>query len=219
MQSYFKGVLSLLFQPDCPLCERPAQQVLCSDCQRQMESQRFRNPQQFWQGELPLFVWGRYQGQLKRAIASLKYQNNPDIAQTLGYALGEAWRNCSLGKQQHQFIVVPIPMHPQKRKERGFNQAELIARSFCQATGLKLQSQALQRIRETKAQFCLGSAEREANLKGAFRLKKGFSLPAGSSILLLDDIYTTGATVQNAAQCFQPKGIAVAGVVAVATSK
>jgi ComF family protein len=219
MQSSFRSVLSLLFQPDCPLCERPAQKVICADCERQLESQRFRNPQRFWQGELPVFVWGRYQGQLKRAIASLKYHNHPDLAQTFGYALGEAWHSSGLAKQPHQLVVVPIPMHPQKLKERGYNQAELIARSFCQYTGLKLQVQALQRIRETTAQFDLGSVEREANLKGAFQLKKRFFNAHRASVLLLDDIYTTGATARNAAACFQKQGISVKGVVAVATSK
>lgn len=219
MSSFFKSVLSLLFQPDCPLCARPAQKILCSYCERQLEFQRFRCPQQFWQGEFPLFVWGRYQGQLKRAITSLKYHNHPDIAKTLGYKLGEAWQNFGVSKKQRQLIVVPIPMHPRKLKKRGFNQAELIARRFCQYTGLKLQAQALQRVRETTAQFGLGSAERDANLKGAFQLNKSFANAKRASVLLLDDIYTTGATARNAAECFQKQGIVVRGVAAVATSK
>ncbi len=217
MQSYFQGFLSLLFQPNCPLCERPAKKILCLYCQRKLESQRIEQPQQFWRGDLPLLVWGNYGGLLKSAIASLKYNNHPEIAQPLGYELGKAWLKSSLSTQK--LTVIPIPMYSQKQKERGFNQAELIGQSFCQYTGLKLQPQGLIRIRETKAQFGLGGAEREQNLQNAFRVGKSLQNRRNQSpILLIDDIYTTGATARNAASVLRKQGISVLGIVAVAST-
>ena len=103
-------------------------------------------------------------------------------------------------------IVVPIPLHPRKLKQRGYNQAELLAEGFCQVTGLPLHRQGLVRVRATDAQFSLSSQDRAKNLADAFQL--GASLKrlsqarsqarSQTTVLLLDDIYTTGATVQSA---------------------
>lgn len=214
------NLLSLLFFPQCPLCQRPAKNVFCHDCTRQLKRQSLSNPRLFWQGELPLFVWGNYGGVVKRAIASLKYDRHPNIAKPLGHWLGEAWLNASISPRTPKITVIPIPLHSSKLKQRGYNQAELIARSFCQYTGLKLQVQGLERVRDTTAQFGLKRSERLENLEKAFRVRKELLRRlTASPVLLLDDIYTTGATVSSAAKTLQQQGIQVWGVVAVATSK
>jgi ComF family protein len=116
--------------------------------------------------------------------------------------------------------VVPIPLHPTKLQQRGYNQAELIAQSFCEITGYKQQLFGLERVQATEAQFGLSAQEREQNLADAFAIGKSFhkQLPT-SPVLLLDDIYTTGSTVSSAAQTLRRQGIRVYGVVAIATSK
>jgi ComF family protein len=168
---------------------------------------------------MPVFVWGAYSGTLKRAIAAIKYENHPELARPLGHWLGEAWRN-GQGAAGARVTVVPIPLHAAKLKKRGFNQAELLAQYFCEVTGLPLQRNGLERIRETEAQFSLSGAEREQNLAGAFTVGKGFRHrhQRAGSVLLLDDIYTTGATVRSAAQTLRSAGISVCGVAAIATT-
>ncbi|MFW6358498.1 MAG: ComF family protein [Chroococcales cyanobacterium] len=215
-----QSILSLFLASNCPLCDRPTSNTMCSDCFRQLQRCQRAKPNQFWQGSLPLFVWGRYGGTLKRAIASLKYDNHPELSQPLGEALGKAWINFPLSSQLKKMTVVPIPIHPNKLKTRGFNQAELIAKHFCYYTGLSLQPQGLERVRETEAQFGLGIQEREQNLAKAFTVGKVWQKRSPKSeILLLDDIYTTGATVRSAAEVLQRQGIKVAGIVAIASTK
>lgn len=211
----FKGFLDLFLKSSCPLCQRPAQDLLCQYCHRQLQRCQLTKVSQRSANE-PVFVWGIYGGALKRAIAAMKYENHPQLAKPLGHWMGEAWLKSPLSTGS-RLTVVPIPMYPQKLKERGFNQAELLAKSFCEVTNLPAQPQGLERVRQTEAQFGLSASEREQNVAGAFNLGKAFRHrhPQGS-VLLLDDIYTTGSTVRAAAQTLRSAKIPVCGIVALA---
>jgi ComF family protein len=159
-----------------------------------------------------------YGGVIKRAIAVMKYDHQPEIARPLGQWLGNTWLLHSLHQEQ-QIVVVPIPMHASKQKQRGYNQAALIAQSFCQTTGLKLRLNGLIRVRETEAQFGLSGADREKNLAEAFAIGSDFrKFHPKASVLLVDDIYTTGATAKSAVQTLHQSGIKVLGLAAVATA-
>jgi ComF family protein len=178
--------------------------------------QQCQLPCSYQQAALPTIAWGEYSGALKRAIASLKYNNHPELARPLGQWLAQSWLSAQLPIKK-SVIVVPIPMHPDKIAQRGFNQAELIAQSFCEATGLPLKRHGLARIQATEAQFKLSPQAREQNLAGAFALGKDFLRQRPTeTVLLLDDIYTTGATVRSAAQVLRRQQISVWGVGAVA---
>ena len=210
--------LNIFLQSKCPLCQRATQSEFCQYCQRQLLSCKLTNSSYLWQGELPVFVWGVYGGAIKRAIAALKYEQQPQLAKPLGYWLGEAWLKSPLSQTTKKLIVVPIPLHSSKLKQRGYNQAELLAQSFCQFTGLALQD-GLERVRATEAQFGLSQSQRQQNLTDAFCLSKKLQVKSSNAVLLLDDIYTTGATVKSAAKTLQQQGIQVYGLVAIATSK
>lgn len=215
-----QNLLSLFLKPKCILCDRPAQLEFCPYCQRQLQHCQLDKPGLLWSGKLSVFVWGNYSGLLKRAITALKYENQPQLAQPLGYYLGEAWLKSAAAKSFKKLTVVPIPLHPTKLRLRGYNQAQLIAQSFCQFTGYTQQPLALDRVRATQAQFSLSPVQREQNLADAFVISKNFSkYPPASPVLLIDDIYTTGATVRSAAQTLVRQGIQVYGVAAIASSQ
>lgn len=161
-----------------------------------------------------VFAWGSYGGALKRAIALLKYKGKAEIARPLGQWLAQAWLQ---QVSDRQCVLVPIPLHRDRYRQRGYNQADLIAHSFGQVAGVKVSSQALIRYQATQAQFGLSIAERRHNLEQAFVLGPDFQRQRPKwPILLLDDIYTTGATIQAATQALQKAGITVRGAVAVA---
>ncbi|WP_228051621.1 MULTISPECIES: ComF family protein [Sphaerospermopsis] len=214
----FKNLLNLFLQNNCPICQRNTKQQLCQYCNKQLQSCHLQNPNVLWKEPLPVFSWGSYGGTLKRAIAVMKYENQPEMGRLLGQYLGESWiLNCTLKNQKP--VIVPIPLHPKKLKERGFNQAEIIAQGFCQITGLKLKSNGLARVKDTKAQFSVSGAEREQNLADAFALGSDFSrIRPDAPVLLVDDIYTTGATVKSAVYTLNQGHISVLGVAAVATT-
>ncbi|MFN6567836.1 ComF family protein [Dendronalium sp. ChiSLP03b] len=213
-----KGLLNLFLQSNCPLCQRSTYDELCQYCARQLQSCHHKDPSCLWQDPIPIFGWGVYGGTLKRAIAVMKYENQPQMARPLGQLLGEAWLLNSPNRDK-RLVVVPIPLHASKQKQRGYNQAALIAQSFCQTTGQKLKLNGLERVRETKAQFGLSASERENNLVEAFAVGPELrDRRLDAPVLLVDDIYTTGATAFAAVQTLRQRGIAVLGLAAVATA-
>ncbi|MBC6478006.1 MAG: ComF family protein [Hormoscilla sp. GM7CHS1pb] len=225
---WVKSFLNLFLKSNCPLCGRPADRELCPSCERSLLRCQFTNERcargsaprvhrsQFWEGQLPVFVWGRYGGLLKQAIAALKYENQPQLARPLGTWLAGAWMKSP--HSQVKPVVVPIPLHADKRLARGFNQAELLAESFCQYTGLPLNRQGLERVRATEALFGLSLTERQQILADALSVGKSLTQKRPQRVLLLDDIYTTGTTVGEAARVLRRQGISVYGVVAIATT-
>lgn len=213
----FKSLLSVFLQSPCPLCKRPADNIVCVYCQKQLESCQLINPSHWWKGNLPLFAWGVYDNKLKQAIAILKYNNQPQVGLLLGHWLAHLWLGHPVSKKSNQLTVVPIPIHRERLEARGFNQAETIARGFCQRTNYSLQPQALVRVRDTGKMFGLNAEQRQQNLKHAFAVDKIWQQqPPKSPILLLDDIYTTGTTVREAARVLEKQGIKVCGVAVVA---
>ncbi|HEY9643077.1 MAG TPA: ComF family protein [Coleofasciculaceae cyanobacterium] len=220
-----RNLLDVVLQDECPLCQRPVAQALCNDCKRQLHRCQLNHPSEFWQPPLPVLAWGDYGGALKRSLAALKYQNQPQLGHLLGDELAQTWlaasptlgSAASASRVRLNPIVVPIPLHASKQKQRGYNQAELIANAFCHRTGLRLQANGLARTRATEAQFGLSPAARSQNLADAFQLGKDFlKQRPHQPVLLLDDIYTTGTTVRSAAQTLRRHQIAVIGVAAVA---
>lgn len=208
------SLLSVFLQPNCPCCGRSAKTVLCVNCNRQLEECRFWQGKFQGKGKIPVLAWGKYEGLLKRAIASLKYEQKPEIARPLGEKLGETWLQHATFPTSLNPIVIPIPLHPEKEKQRGYNQAQLIARSFCQVTKFPLQTQGLKRIKNTEALFGLTSQQRQKQLDRAFTVANRLNLQ--QPIILLDDIYTTGTTVQAAQMTLQQAGGKVLAVTAVA---
>lgn len=209
-----KSLTNLFLQQPCPLCDLQSSQSLCATCWAQVSQCTHFQHNQTAPQALPVITWGTYEGALKRAIAALKYDQHPELAVPLGRALGKRWQQSPL--TQRSPLVVPIPMFVEKQRQRGYNQAELIADAFCAQTGLSLVRQGLIRQRATAPQYGLGVQARQQNLSGAFALGTAFQQRPCQPVLLLDDIYTTGTTVQAAASRLRRCGISVCGVVIVA---
>ena len=211
-----KQLLSVFLQSRCAFCQRITPATLCEYCQQKLLSHRLPKSDRYQLNyNLPVFAWGKYDGQLKRAIALMKYNNKPELGTVLGELLGQAWLDNDPIKSR-KITVVPVPLHHKRLKSRGFNQAQIIAQSFCQMTGYKLNSQALIRVRETKAMFDLNPEERVKNLQGAFKVGK--KLPK-HPVLLIDDIYTMGTTVRELVKVLSEVEVIGVAVVAKAGSR
>jgi ComF family protein len=215
-QPLLDRALSLFLKSNCPLCDRSATVVFCQYCQRQIQECQLTQPERYWHGDLPLFAWGKYEGAVKRSIGKLKYDGQRSIADFYGECLADGWRKFAPSIPT-KLIAMPVPLHPDKLAIRGFNQAELIARKFCQLTGAKLDL-SLHRTRSTVAQFGLSKTARRSNVEGAFALVNS-SLKPGDTVLAIDDIYTTGATVREIATILRSHQINVCGVAVVATGR
>lgn len=150
----------------------------------------------------------KYHGPMRRLLHQLKYEGKTGNSKACQYGLSHfRW------KQYWGEIdcVVPVPLSPEKEKSRGFNQTELIFRPWADAYWPW--ADALQRVRETKSQWQLKKPDRAENIKRAFAVKGSFRVTQ-KHILLVDDIFTTGATLENCALALKENGAAtVTGLV------
>ncbi len=139
-----------------------------------------------------------YEGTVGSAIRALKFRRQRRLAQPLAHLLAEAARQAGLAAD----LIIPMPLHIARRRARGYNQAALLARPLARALGIPLQEVALARIRATQPQTRLSRSDRRINVAGAFALTSpaAASLLAGKRILLVDDVTTTGATLEAAAE-------------------
>ncbi len=209
--------LDLLFYHRCPLCDRLSPKLLCPSCRCKLQALA-RSPQPVLLPSLPpLIAWGQYEGALKQALAQLKYRHQPKLAVPLGHWLATAWAQQRPTSGQ-TLTVVPIPLHRDRQHQRGYNQASLIAESFCERSGLPLKHQGLIRQKPTAAQHQLSRQSRQQNLKQAFALGRDLQHIRSNTpaILLIDDIFTTGATMSAAVETLAAAGISTAALLTVA---
>jgi len=139
---------------------------------------------------------GRYDGALRRCVHAVKFQGNRDVAAALAATLA---RGVPLAWQVN--VVCAVPLHPSRVAERGFNQAELLGRALAGALGCPY-GPLLKRVRATRQQARLPGAERRANVRGAFAARPA----VGYRILLVDDVFTTGATLLECAETLRRQG-------------
>lgn len=193
------GCLALLEPVEAPVCERcgipleitPRGPVTCRACRE--------NPPAYRRARSALFFSGPG-GSLVRAY---KYSANPylsGVCLRLLRAGGEKWYDW-----EEYDRVVPVPLHPRKTRERGFDQAAVLAAGLSRKTGIPLDRRSLVRIRYTGTQTRLNREARRENIREAFRVT-GADRVRGASLLLVDDVYTTGATVNECAATLMKAG-------------
>lgn len=182
----FELFAALLAPPRCAACDAPValMAAFCPACAETTERARDADSD-----AVAAFVYG---GAIARAIARFKYEQRPDLARPLGDLLWRAVqpRARALGGS----IVVPVPLHRARLAERGYNQAALLAARIARPLGAPLLPLALARIRDTSQQAKLDRTARLANMALAFRVRAPARV-RGRPVLLVDDVWTTGATL------------------------
>ncbi|MGL6075698.1 MAG: phosphoribosyltransferase family protein [Fimbriiglobus sp.] len=217
------GAIRLVAPPSCLLCQTPTEKThFCQACLTKLTTDPFSNcprcasslgphVQKCLSCDGEKFAFesaqrlGPYDGLLRDAVLQMKSLAGASLAYRLGEAWGTARRDTldSLGAQ----VVMPIPLHWGRTWERGYNQALELALGLGQTLGLPVWRRALIRSRATTMQSSLSGAERRANLKGAFVLRSGYQV-RNITVLLVDDVLTTGATCDAASQALKQAGAA-----------
>lgn len=169
-------------------------------------------------------AYGSYDGGLRELIHLLKYEGVRPAANVLGRMLAEAFADLNPawteqgaavrdaagkhGAPSRSIAVIPVPLHKTKKRQRGFNQAELIAQAalkFHPAGQFVLGKDVLERQRETQSQIGLTSHQRRENMRGAFAVTRAEEIK-GREVLVVDDVYTTGTTVSECARVLRRAG-------------
>ena len=182
--------MKLFSHPRCPCCglgfgDTPGEDHLCSTCLT--EERYFTRARAI----------GPYEGLMAEAIHRFKYQGASRLAKPLGTLLSE-YKDPEFPFSAFE-LILSIPLHPRRLRQRGFNQSLLLARCVSRKHSIPLDFTALQRTRHTEPQTQLSGSERQKNIRGAFEVGRP-DLIAGKHILLIDDVFTTGSTVQECAK-------------------
>lgn len=182
-----EGALSVLAPPRCAACDARIRllSTFCSPCAQTVARLTSNGA-----GTLVApFVYG---GAVARAIVRMKYERRPDLARPLADLL---WRQMEpMAQALRGAIVVPVPLHPSRLAERGFNQAALIGNRISRRLGAQFRPLALRRIRQTLPQATLDQTARDSNVADAFVAREPRRV-IGRHVVLVDDVTTTGATL------------------------
>ena len=228
ISSYTKLAELIFFPSFCELCssllEFPQERVICHSCWKSIRTsyhsyclccgrffEALEEPHlcQVCLEKRPPFSHhrscGKYKGKLKDIILLYKYRHlqvlGRDLARFVYRALGreeEIWWKVD--------AVIPVPLHPKRKKERGFNQAQIIAKELARIKEIELRDGLLVKIKNVPPQTSLRVEERAENVSGAFAVAEGEKI-GGKGVLLVDDVYTTGSTIRECSSVLRNAGV------------
>lgn len=215
--------LALLYPPRCLVCRALGEAGLCAACLAQIVPVPLPSCRTCGQTippdsggclhcrlRRPVFTraraLGAYDGVLRAAIHQFKYHDRPQLAAPLGLLLAAFARGNAPDLNGLGFdALLPVPMHPVRRRLRGYNQSERLARVVGAELGLPLLTGALVRARPTRPQVGLAGDDRRSNLAGAFAVRRPEAI-AGKTLLLIDDVVTTGSSLHECALALKANG-------------
>lgn len=206
--SLFKSILNFIYPPYCIVCNSLLQEnnrLICESCWNNLPkvnedfdlfneiNSKFTEQVYF---SKVISIW-EFSPPLQNTIHHLKYQNFKILANRLGTVMADRLKKLLLPVEKT--ILIPVPLHKTRMRERGYNQSSLLCSVIASETGLPYNDQILNRIRYTKSQTGLNASQRLKNVENAFKV----SLPEkieNKIIILLDDVITTGATINECAK-------------------
>lgn len=218
-----KKVLTWIYPPRCVICDRIlrtreagccpectpslpwAEEPLCMSCGKLLGSMEEEycedcriHGHYFTQGR-GVFL---YEGGVRRSLYRIKFQNRRDYLSFYGKAVCISMEK--YWKRWKPEVIVPVPMHPRKKRKRGYNQSELLAEEISRLTGIPTDRRLLRCVRLTAEQKSLDRKGRQANLYGCFRAEPGQKIKR--RILVIDDVYTTGSTMDEVSRVLKNAG-------------
>ena len=213
----FWTALDWVYPPECVGCGSPGY-CLCENCQNKIRfSKDFKkinmsktnssldNANFLSQGEILPLTFRRhlaeYEGVMRQCIHALKYHKNQSLGQFFSEMLAALIQDAKWVID----LVIPVPLSPERRKQRGYNQSVLIAMPLALTLGVPCNPFSLKRIRNTVSQVGLSAQERRQNVHGAFTGVR--EIVSGKSVLLVDDVTTTGATLEACAAALSKAGV------------
>jgi len=201
-----QDLISLIFPRYCPACKNTLhlnEHVLCYACIHRLPKTNYHrfadNPLlQIFDGRVHVqaaaaYYFFRKKGRVQRLLHELKYRRSPEIGEEVGMLFGKELRQNPLYETSE--LIIPVPLHPDKEKARGYNQSACFARGLEQSLPAKLDLQSLVRRGNTESQTRKSRYERWENVEEVFQIDNSNAV-RNRNILLVDDVITTGATIE-----------------------
>lgn len=204
MIKIFEKLLNFIYIQPCYFCgSTKDDNIICKKC---FDNIRFLTPEDFRIiEECKVFSCCIYENIIKNMIIALKYYRKKKLA----YLHAKIMYDCrSKFGLNSRYTIIPVPIHKNRRKERGYNHTDLIADEYARLTGDKVIKDFIIRIKDTKRQYNLTTAERINNIKGAFAVNDKLKEPpsSDSELLIIDDITSTGTTLKEVIKTLKNAG-------------
>lgn len=201
MLNRLSELLDWIYKKKCYFCKSSKEAVkMCSKCYEEMDFLPVK-PSRTVKGK-KVYCAGIYSKNLQKLIRGLKYHNQRDLAFYLAQFMSEYFEKIS---DKKDYEVIPVPIYPKREKKRKYNHMNLVGEEFCRITANTLNVDLIKRIKDTKPQYKLKRQERVQNLTNAFKVDK--SKYNGKTLLLIDDICTTGSTFEEMINELEKNGI------------
>jgi ComF family protein len=209
-----EAVIELVAPRECAACDStPVNDLwLCPTCSHSLVSTHGATERI---SGVPLIAPLVYTGAVVDAVHRLKYGNRPDLARPLAMLVLRALRVAALPEAESAAWFVPVPLHPRRLAERGYNQSALLARHLARTSKARVLPMLLRRTRDTPQQAMLSGAERGHNVRDAFEVRSRRT-HGERRLIVVDDVVTTGATAVQCIEALRDAGASPIAVVAVA---
>jgi ComF family protein len=213
MQDKAQQALDIVFPPQCVGCQQSGT-LLCAACFAQMQPTTLLPRRHEWQALFELVAVNSYYGPLRTCIHALKYEGMTKLAEPLGMLLAQTYLRYNLEAD----MCISVPLHSERYKQRGYNHAHLLAQVCATTLEIPLREDILVRSRATTAQVGLSAYERHQNVAGAFSYVSTTESIYNRNIIIIDDVCTTGATLDECAATLLRAGAASVGGLVLASS-
>ena len=197
-------IADFLFPPVCSVCGKLDKKWLCINCRKRVERLEKSCVVQIENRkyEKLLYIF-KYESLIRKLILQYKFSNKAYLNNFFANIIIKNEKNLSLLKQYD--MIIPVPMHKKKMQNRGYNQTELISEKIDKLADIPSRKDILYKVVNTTTQSKLGGKARQSNIQHAFLVKKDIEVE-GKKIILLDDIYTTGATTEECSRVLKESG-------------
>lgn len=227
--SLWKDFISLIYPRLCIGCGKVLlrnEDFLCNYCFVNLPKSHFENDPEseldkVFYGRIPLqkatsYLLFEKSGKVQRILHSIKYKGNQELGFRMGEWYGQSLKNCNCFSGYD--VIIPVPLHIKKLKQRGFNQSEVFAKGLSKSLQIKVNESALIRNEFTSTQTRKSRADRWENVKGVFEVKNPEQLKS-KKVLLVDDVITTGATLEACYAALEKAEIDKLGIISLAYAK
>lgn len=203
MKKILESLLDLIYRKKCYFCGSSKLSLkMCPSCYEKLDLCE-KNASRVIEG-VDIYCAGFYTKELQKLIRGLKYHGQRDLAYYQAQFMYDYFKQIENFKDK-TFDLVPVPLHQKRLKKRKYNHMELVCDEFAKITGYECNYSLIKRIKDTKPQYKLSRKERLENLSDAFEVNK--DAISGNTILLMDDICTTGATFEEMIKVLKQSGV------------
>ncbi len=199
--------LDFIFLPSCGICGKIGEGYICSKCYKNIQDYLYKNTEE------EIFYLLKYKDIIRKKMIEYKFNDKSYLHQMFCEIFLKNENACEFLKNYD--IIIPVPIHKSKRKTRGYNQTELISRKISKYFNIQIDTKVLIKKKNTPMQSSLGRKDRIKNVQNVYKVVNKEKI-IGKNVLIMDDIYTTGATVNECRNILQSAGAKKVGIIIIA---